>query len=127
MITDKVRDILVQAYLDNVPQVQGMLKNDEGFCALGVLYEYLVSRGLCVWYRKDDFFYYNVLRADGTTIEDESELREHFELTSADLLSISRMNDSADKPTFLDIARKVGIKEEVIPNGPGQADQGTGS
>ncbi len=126
MITEKVREVLIQAFLDNVPQIQHAARTSKGFCSVGVLYEYLVKQGLCTWEESKQHGYY-LKDAKGMYLLDTRLLQTQYGLTTNEIWEISYMNDSPDKPTFLDIARKIGLKEEVITNGPRETTPRTGS
>lgn len=113
MITDTVRDILVKGYLDGVPQIQGAAKTDKGVCAIGLLYEHLVEQGFCSWIRTkaERRTTYHLLDPKDQWIRDTSLLEVHYGLLPGEINAIAMMNDSSEKPTFLDIARKVGIND----------------
>ena len=113
-MNQEARDVLVGAQLQGIPQARGVYKRIQkrGFCALGLLLEELIQTKKV----KHTWIFIAIdpgrrrLHYSGDMVAD---IRKFYEI---DLPEFRRILDANDehKWNFLEIARKIGVKEEKV-------------
>lgn len=132
-MNQEARDVLVDAQLRKIRQTRGAFKKRGGYyCAAGVLLDELIKTKKidAQWVNRPHTFHglrtrkygrigprigpvYDLLNSDGCLVDTIPVLKEHYDISEKELCLIEHAND-AKKWSFLEIARKIGVKEEQL-------------